>query len=157
MIHEHDEEVHFLGEDLYYISKKYDEELKNYDVMQITYVFFMKAYKFVEKKNLKIKDLQFIDCPTWKGPYLSQHGFFSLKFQVESKQEEFNNESALDRLKILRTYYDMALNVCDPITYALRQQNLLHEIAEYLIKPLQEHELAERSKLKILEKTEEED
>lgn len=64
------------------------------------------------------------------------------------------NEQELDRLRHLRLHYDKAMNICDPVTHALRQQNLLHEIAEYLIRPLQEYEFAERSKL---EQTGEED
>ena len=57
-----------------------------------------------------------------------------------------NNEYELKRISELRAVYDHAMIVCDPVEYKFRQQNLLHTIAEYLIQPLQLHELAERSK-----------
>lgn len=57
-------------------------------------------------------------------------------------------EIDLERLKVLRHFFDRALLICDPIAYAGRQQDLLHAIAEYLIRPLQEHELAEKSQLR---------
>ena len=52
----------------------------------------------------------------------------------------------LDKLRALRFYLDKALSVCDPVTYAMNMQDLLLAIAEHLIEPLQDHELAELSK-----------
>jgi hypothetical protein len=51
----------------------------------------------------------------------------------------------LERLRELREVYDRTLLTCDPITHAWRNQNLLQAVTEYLIRPLQEHEEAERS------------
>lgn len=58
------------------------------------------------------------------------------------------NEIALKRLIELRNVYDKSLNVCDPLDFAIRQRNLLQSIAEFLIYPLQEHEMALRSQLR---------
>ena len=55
-------------------------------------------------------------------------------------------ELELERLRELREAYDRSLLVCDPITHAWRNQNLLHALTEYLIRPLQEYEYAEKSK-----------
>lgn len=66
------------------------------------------------------------------------------------------NESELNELRALRQTYDDALNVCDPVTYALRQQHLLHHIAEFIIKPLQEYEMAQRAKFEFNEPMDEE-
>lgn len=58
-----------------------------------------------------------------------------------------NTEFERARILQLRASYDMALKAPDPVSYAYWNQNLLHSIAEFLIQPLQEHEMAERSKL----------
>lgn len=50
------------------------------------------------------------------------------------------------RMLQLRQVYDKALLSRDPVEHAFYNQNLLHSIAEFLIHPLQERELAERSK-----------
>lgn len=52
----------------------------------------------------------------------------------------------LARLREFRETYDRLLLACNPITHAWRNQNLLQAVTEYLIRPLQEHEEAERSR-----------
>ncbi|HEY3526786.1 MAG TPA: hypothetical protein VGK47_11350 [Nitrososphaeraceae archaeon] len=58
-----------------------------------------------------------------------------------------NSEYELNRLRKLRDVYDRTFITCDPITHMWRLQALLQEIAEHLIQPLQQYEMAERSKL----------
>lgn len=53
----------------------------------------------------------------------------------------------LNKIRELRNNFDCALSPCDPLDYQMRQRDLLYAIAEYLVAPLQEYELAERSKL----------
>ena len=62
--------------------------------------------------------------------------------------KENMDEMQLHRLKCLRDSYDLAISECDPIEFAVRQKRLVHDLAEFLLFPLQEYELAERSKFK---------
>lgn len=50
------------------------------------------------------------------------------------------NEKQIDRLKLLRAEYEFSNTVCDPVSFAQKQKNLLHRIAEFLIEPLEEYE-----------------
>lgn len=63
------------------------------------------------------------------------------------------DENELNRLRALRETYDEALRICDPIDYAVRHRELLYSIAEFLIRPLQEHNLAEISKFSSYEES----
>lgn len=57
-------------------------------------------------------------------------------------------EMELCRLREIRSYLDRTyLHIHDDVEFAARQTDLLNSIAEYLIRPLQEHEYAERTKL----------
>ena len=53
----------------------------------------------------------------------------------------------LDRLRVLRYFFDRSIDVLDPVEFAYHQRQLLLAIAEHLLQPLQEHEYAERNKL----------
>jgi len=49
-------------------------------------------------------------------------------------------------LEVLQSFYDRSLQGCDPVTYAMRQQELLQAIAEHLLEPLQEEKLEAESR-----------
>ena len=64
------------------------------------------------------------------------------------------NELEVTRLKHIRHYLDRTyIHIHDDDEFKVRETDLLHAIAEYLIRPLQEHEYAERTKLPKKKKT----
>ena len=47
-------------------------------------------------------------------------------------------EKEIAQLTYLKTMFEKALQVCDPLDHQVRQRNLLYAIASHLIDPLRE-------------------
>jgi len=53
----------------------------------------------------------------------------------------------IENLKKLKRQYEYAKSICDPVDFAQRQKNLLYQVCDFLIRPLDEMEEIERQKI----------